>query len=271
MYQLRRPDPRLAPFIEHYWFVRASPAQPYALTVDAFVDARADLVINHGVPYTRTVHGEPEVTIARSNLDAQRLRPIRIAQQGQVVLAGVRFHVGGLAPFVRRSLHEWTDRVVPVEEAFDGDLDGSLRDHDADEQARRFDAYFLERLRLTAATEDFLEMKARIEAGATRMDQLPIPLRRLDRLFRAGLGITPKALVRIVRFQRALTRLRHDPGCTLGQVAAEFGYSDHAHFVREHRRFAGVTPGQQVGYFPAGAPTDFSPNLVRFVQDSPPS
>ena len=250
MYQLRRPDPRLAPFIEHYWFVRASPAQPYALTVDVFVDARADLVLNHGVPYTRTVHGEPEVTIAHSNLDAQRLRPIRIAQRGQVVLAGVRFQVGGLAPFVRRSLHEWTDRVVPVEEAFDGDLDGSLRDHDADEQARRFDAYFLERLRLTAATEDFLEMKARIEAGATRMDQLPIPQRRLDRLFRAGLGITPKALVRIVRFQRVFAAWRDDPA-SCSRVALECGYYDQSHLVRDFRDFAGAPPAGFLAAMPA--------------------
>ncbi len=268
MYQLRRPHPQVAPFIEHYWFVRAEPAQPYALTVDVFVDARADLVLNHGVPYTRTVHGEAAVSVAHSNLDAQRLRPIRIAQQGGVVLAGVRFHLGGLAPFVRRSLHEWTDRVVPVEEAFDGELDPTSLDAEIDEQARRFDDFFRARCRLTPAVETFLEMKTLIESGITRMDRLPIPLRRLDRLFRVSLGVAPKTLVRVVRFQRALTRLRQDPGCTMSEVAAEYGYADHAHFAREHRRFAGVPPRQQVGYFPAGTPTDFSPNLVRFVQDS---
>lgn len=267
MYQLRRPDPRLAPWIEHYWFVRSEPSQPHHLSVDVYVDVRADLILNFGAPYTRTVLGQPTLLQSASNLDAQRLQPIRIEQHGQVVIAGVRFHTGGLAPFVRQSVHQWTDRVVRVGEAFPGDLESAVRERDIDGQASTFDAYFLARLRLTSAMEDFFEAKTRIESGVTRMDTLPVPLRRLDRLFRAHLGVPPKTFARVVRFQRALQRIRQDPGCTLAQVAVECGYTDQSHFVREHRRFAGVVPGQHVGYFPTDAPTDFSPNVVRFVQD----
>ncbi|MFN8574491.1 MAG: helix-turn-helix domain-containing protein [Gemmatimonadaceae bacterium] len=268
MYLLRRPDPRLAPWIEHYWFVRSEPAQPFHLSVDVYVDARADLILNFGVPYTRTVTGQEPTRQSASNLDAQRLQPIRIDQHGRVVITGARFHTGGLAPFVRQSVHEWTDRVVPVGEVFAGDLESSLRTLDVDEQAAALDAYFLSQLKLTPALRDFFECKALIESGITRMDGLPVPLRRLDRLFRAHLGVPPKTFARVVRFQRALQRVRQEPGCTLAQIAFECGFTDQSHFVREHRRFAGVAPSKHVGYFPSDAPTDFSPNLVRFVQDA---
>jgi AraC-like DNA-binding protein len=49
-----------------------------------------------------------------------------------------------------------------------------------------------------------------------------------------------------------------------------FGYYDQPHFVREFKRFAGSAPKHRVGYFPADVPTDFSPNLVQYVQDSRP-
>jgi transcriptional regulator GlxA family with amidase domain len=155
-----------------------------------------------------------------------------------------------------------------VEEVFDGELEPALRHRDVDRQAQVLDAYFRERAQVTPAMEEFYALKARIENGASRMDDLPVPGRRLHRLFKAHLGFAPKTFARVVRFQRALARLRIDPGCTLAQVAVECGYSDQPHFVREHRLFAGVPPREQVGYYPADAPTDFSPNLVRFVQET---
>lgn len=268
MYQLRSPDAALNRFIEHYWFVRSDAATPFDLTVKVFVDARADLILNFGVPYRRTVLGGGTESISHSNLDAQRLQPIEIAQQGHVVLAGVRFRAGGLAPFVRQSLHEWTDRIVPLDEAFSEELEHRLRDREVDDQARLLDAYFLSRLRITPPIESFFESMTQLEEGTGRVDQLDVAIRRVDRLFRAHLGITPKTYIRVLRFQRALRRLMQQPGVTLGQVALECGYSDQAHFVREHRRFAGGVPTAQVGYFPATAPTDFSPNLVQFIQDA---
>jgi AraC-like DNA-binding protein len=54
-------------------------------------------------------------------------------------------------------------------------------------------------------------------------------------------GITPKLLARIVRFQRVFSEWRADPK-RLSRVAAECGYFDHAHLVRDFRELAGVPP-----------------------------
>lgn len=264
MYQLRPPDPTLSRYIEHYWFVRAEPQAPFDLTVDVYVDLRADLIFNFGVPYRRGVGGA-WVEQQASNLDAQRMHPIKIAQRGEIVNTGVRFRTGGLAAFTTESVHLWNDRIVPIDEAFAHTPE--LRDRSVDEQKALLDRYFRGRLALTPAKESFFALKERIEGGVTRMQELDAPMRQLDRLFKANLGFTPKTLARVVRFQAALSRLKRDPGCTLAEVAAECGYYDQSHFVREHKALAGVSPKQQVGYFPKDAPADFSPNLVQFVQD----
>ena len=78
--------------------------------MDVFVDARADLVFNFGAPYTREALGVAR-RVRRSNLDAQRLHPIRITQRGAVEVCGVRFRLGGLGPFVRTPLTAWTDQT----------------------------------------------------------------------------------------------------------------------------------------------------------------
>jgi AraC-like DNA-binding protein len=54
------------------------------------------------------------------------------------------------------------------------------------------------------------------------------------------LGMAPKPLARLLRFERAVERLR--AGADLTDVALDSGYYDQAHFNRDFKAFAGVTP-----------------------------
>jgi len=61
-------------------------------------------------------------------------------------------------------------------------------------------------------------------------------------LFLAEVGLSPKAYLRVRRLQAALRALRTPArGAT---IAADLGYFDQSHFVREFRSFTGVTPTQ---------------------------
>jgi AraC-like DNA-binding protein len=277
VYTLGQPAAPLQPYIERYWFVFTPPGETTDLSVDVFADARADLVFNLGAAYTRVAPASA-ATIRYSNLDAQRIHPITIRQRGRVIVAGARFQAAGLGMFVR-SVQAWTNRVVPIATAFGADglaLSHALREAvgRSDEQARLLDEFFLARLDPTEPKKLLWTLKSRIEAaqGALRVDELcdeaGVSIRQLDRLFRQHLGISPKTFAQIVRFQTAIALLKSEPGGTLAEVAAQTGYYDQSHFVREFRRFAGSAPKHKKGYFPPGAPADFSPNLVQFLQDS---
>jgi len=64
--------------------------------------------------------------------------------------------------------------------------------------------------------------------------------RHLAARFREHVGLPPKALARILRFERAAERLRR--GDELVDAALDSGYYDQAHFNRDFKAFAGVTP-----------------------------
>jgi AraC-like DNA-binding protein len=66
--------------------------------------------------------------------------------------------------------------------------------------------------------------------------------RHLATRFREHVGLPPKALARILRFERAAERLRR--GADLADAALDSGYYDQAHFNRDFKSFAGVTPTQ---------------------------
>jgi AraC-like DNA-binding protein len=90
-----------------------------------------------------------------------------------------------------------------------------------------------------AAVLDQMDALPSIEAAVRRSG---ISHRLFVAHFRRTLGFEPKVYVRVLRFQRALRHLRRSAVPSLAALAAEAGYSDQAHFNRDFKEFAGVTP-----------------------------
>ncbi|MEU5953474.1 helix-turn-helix domain-containing protein [Streptomyces sp. NPDC047525] len=70
--------------------------------------------------------------------------------------------------------------------------------------------------------------------------------RRLTTLFRAETGLSPKQAGRLMRFQRARGAVARSVAAgvapDLARVAADCGYYDHSHLVRDFRQYTGVSP-----------------------------
>jgi AraC-like DNA-binding protein len=71
--------------------------------------------------------------------------------------------------------------------------------------------------------------------------------RHLERRFDSVVGISPKRLARIVRFQRALRMLNAHSQAVSGVAAAlACGYADQPHFIRDFTELAGCAPGEHL-------------------------
>ena len=68
--------------------------------------------------------------------------------------------------------------------------------------------------------------------------------RRLISRFREHIGLTPKLLARVIRFDRATTALRVRGARGLAEIAFDCGYADQAHLNREFRQLAGTSPSR---------------------------
>jgi AraC-like DNA-binding protein len=66
--------------------------------------------------------------------------------------------------------------------------------------------------------------------------------RLLELQFREYIGMPPKTLARILRFEHALARLARDDGARFAEIAEGCGYYDQAHLNRDFRAFAGAAP-----------------------------
>ena len=68
--------------------------------------------------------------------------------------------------------------------------------------------------------------------------------RHLGERIRADLGLPPKIVGRILRFDRVKRLLERDDGHRLAEIALDCGYYDQAHLNRDFREFADATPSE---------------------------
>jgi methylphosphotriester-DNA--protein-cysteine methyltransferase len=68
--------------------------------------------------------------------------------------------------------------------------------------------------------------------------------RHLIAQFREHIGLPPKKLARILRFERALGSINGGESICLASVAQTAGYFDQAHLHRDFRQFTGHTPAE---------------------------
>ncbi|MBV9275767.1 MAG: AraC family transcriptional regulator [Verrucomicrobia bacterium] len=84
-------------------------------------------------------------------------------------------------------------------------------------------------------------------------EQLGWTRKRLVKTFRDEIGVSPKVLGRVLRFQRTLAELNSRKIVNFSGIAAECGYSDQAHMIREFKDFSGLTPVELVHCYSPGA------------------
>jgi AraC-like DNA-binding protein len=71
---------------------------------------------------------------------------------------------------------------------------------------------------------------------------LGVSERHLRRIFHEVVGLSPKTFFKLRRFERALAAAKEGGASTWSDIAAEAGYYDQAHLIKEFRSIAGATP-----------------------------
>lgn len=68
--------------------------------------------------------------------------------------------------------------------------------------------------------------------------------RRIEQRFLTHTGVTMGKYLSIFRFEKALIQLEKLESKSLTEIGLDLGYYDHSHFIREFKRFSGITPKQ---------------------------
>lgn len=263
------PAPALAPCVDRLWTLVGDQPSPGEVQ-PILPDGRPELVIHFGDPFEAVSASGRPMRQPKVLLAGQLTGQLLLKPGGSVAVLGVRFHPFGAAAFLAGPQHHLAGRTIAVDEV-SGPLAGALRDvraqtGDARAAVPLVQAALLGHLRPERADARVRHAAGVIarRAGDVSIDDLAamvnLTRRHLERRFLDAVGIGPKRLARITRFQRALRALESFEGPGGGaQTAAACGYSDQSHFIREFRQLAGCSPsehlvrqGELTGFFVTG-------------------
>lgn len=165
----------------------------------------------------------------------------------------VRFHFWAVPFFSGESMRGVCNLSAPAE-AYFGSLERELLEltrgcDSLEKRARAAEAVLLKRLR--QSREQPAVMNA-LHAVFRARGRLPVPEaagyaavspRQLERLFAEYVGVTPKKLADLVRYQYLLREVLFSPRFDVQDAVLRYGYVDQAHLLKDFRRFHGMTPG----------------------------
>jgi AraC-like DNA-binding protein len=254
-YREIEPPPALRTHVRCIWRLLGGETEP-SPSEPIIPDGCVEVVLNLGDRFVRHVDGSSHFQPARL-IAGQITRAVTVGPSGRVDLWGIRFHPWSAAAFLGVSGDELRDRFLALDDgpcSLDREL-GHLEDVDGDsDRYVTIVAALTKRVARIEPADDVLP--ALVDVAQRSHDAMSvrrlarhagISTRRVQILFRDRVGLSPKQLLRITRFQRALGVARAQPEWSWSAIAAHAGYYDQAHLIHESNEIAGCTPAVLLG------------------------
>jgi len=250
-----QPEKQLAPYVAFIWVFESRAGVPMADSRIIVPDGRAKII----VPYRNALCA----AVNHRRLDAKehhlclvgiQRNPVTIESTAtETGTIGIELTPKGLYHLFRLRMHEITDRIVSFEEVF-GSLGAKLQQIISEAEDPKAKLMLLQAALTQLLQENEKEYSLLDHAldlleethGMIRVQELEAHLgytrRYLDRLFQEHVGVSPKSLARILRFQEWYQRWTQQQSPTFSSTHVYASYYDQSHFIQEFKRFTGFTP-----------------------------
>ena len=252
---LAKPQKQLAPYVDSIWIFESSAGVPMIDSRIIVPDGQAKILVPYKNSLSVDIDGSPTRTKEHEIfLTGIQTNPRTICSPTtDTGTIGIELTPKGLYHFFKLSLHEITDRIYSFEHLF-GNWGARLQNRlgDIDNPAAKI--VFLQN-----ALTDLLDRNSKNYAlldhtidlitqshGMIRIRELAAQAgyskRYLDMLFKERVGLSPKSLASIFRFQFFYQSWAQEDASAFSIDGLYSYYYDQAHFIKEFRRFTGYTP-----------------------------
>lgn len=257
IFDLYQPAFPLSQFVEHFYYYEGYQADH---RIDRFLpDGNTEFIINLKDDVQHIYDNETLRTkqaCRHAWVSGIRTQAISIPSGHESRMLIISFKKGKAYPFYGLPLRELTDTVVEADLLW-GAASRELRERLMGMQNAKSMFLLLERFLLQLAKGKLVEetpakcvqfaidhiiAQPEILSLKSLSQQIGYSQKHLIELFKQQVGVSPKAYLRILRFQKAIVEIENDPSLDWSRLANDCGYYDQAHFINDFKAFSGFTP-----------------------------
>ncbi len=175
--------------------------------------------------------------------------PVLVQMSPNIQTFSVVFRPGMAGCFVPRSMEDKTGRPIPLNFIYNKNTnfitEQLAEEKNSYKKIQLLESFLLNQLNINnnriLKSLELISGSLQFQSLTNISEQLNISSRRFRMEFRAHCGISPKRLMRILRFRKALYSVPNFRQ-NLTAFALNLGYYDQAHFCREFKILSGCSP-----------------------------
>ncbi|WP_156076848.1 helix-turn-helix domain-containing protein [Saccharothrix sp. NRRL B-16314] len=223
-HQVLPPSPDLAGLVARYWVVEWRYDRPYRQLILPYPNVH--LSFHDGA--APEVHGVSSGHVFKD-------------LEGEGRVFGVAFHPGAFRPFLGAPVQSITDRSLPAAAVFDR-VPAEADVLEVEDMLRRNFPGPDPKARQAADVVNLVIADPRMTRVDVLADAVGTSVRQVQRLFAEHVGVGPKWVIRRYRLHEVTQRMEAGGRIDWAALAADLGYADQPHFVRDFTTMFGETP-----------------------------
>jgi AraC-like DNA-binding protein len=164
----------------------------------------------------------------------------------------VQFKAFGTYPFFYKTASDFSEKVQTASEILGAEIfnvrSEILKKENAEDKFKVIESYLLARYEDSKKPpKEIVElvnelMKKPYEESSNFLENYSNTQKHLIDQFKKYIGVTPKSLHRIIRFNEILQRTYKNEKIEWSEIAYQCGFSDQSHFIKEFKYFSGFNP-----------------------------
>jgi AraC-like DNA-binding protein len=243
------PHPDLDKLIECYWMMKSEDTVPKVEKI--IPDGFTEIIFNYGSVFKAKLNGAWQTQ--KPNLLAGQIRKyFYLENTGDTGSFAIKLKPAALTQLFGLNMEEYLDRIVGLDNFTNPQLaylsDEFLPFENENILKARLDSYFLMLSRYAAENPLERELDLIFSSNGTASIRALCEIgglgeRKLQRLFKKYVGLSPKYYSRIIRFNYIFSLIK-DGKTSWAELVYKSGYYDQSHFIRNFKNFTGVDPSE---------------------------
>jgi AraC-like DNA-binding protein len=253
-FRIYQPTQALSDYVKCYWILEYD---SIAGQVENIVpDGSPELIFHFGSRYRSNINGKE--SLQPLNLVVGQLTSsIKLQTTGATGIFAVRFHPWGLYPFAKTSMLAFTNNYACVDDVLstvkNGNISERIMNASHADKVSIVDEYLIGILgkqlpKIQRQLDCIVPIWQYMYKQGTSMEvhdmarHSNMGVRQYNRLCNEVIGLSPKQLSRILRFNGFMEAYKAANDQSLTQVLYNSGYYDQSHFIRDFKDITGETP-----------------------------